>query len=208
MSRFASLIAAGLIAAVPGMAHAAPGGAGGGTGGLTGGPVSCEPVNVKATYDSALQSALNCQNGIASNDQPLPGAVNSEEFFGHSDWLYLAKYDGSTHEGQDIDLGVTGFGSLSGTWSVAAGTFAPFEQFMIVLKAGTEFAGYFFNNTSTVSGTWGYDAPPGLSHLTVYARGQAQTPPDGNSDVPEPATLGLFALGMLGLAGGRRRKKR
>ncbi len=98
---------------------------------------------------------------------------------------------------------VADVGDPAGTWSIDEGFLLNFDAFMIVIKAGNEFAAYLFDNMSADDGTWLTFNGKDLSHLSLYARGEGG---GGESPVPEPGAFGLLGLGLLGAAAARRRK--
>jgi hypothetical protein len=73
---------------------------------------------------------------------------------------------------------------LTGTWSMTAGS----ELVFSIDAAGSALANY-----STIAMHWGETCQNDVI--------------EGATDVPEPASLALFALGLLGVAGARKRKQ-
>jgi len=155
-----------------------------------------------------VTGSIDCQDAVEGNDFPAPDTVNDEEFFGFTDWEYLAKQNiGGAFEGStDYDWDVTPTtASQTGEWSFNSSVWGSFEDVMIVVKAGNAFSGYLLDNTTwPVSGDWD-TGDKDLSHLTLYARGEGSGPP---APVPEPTTMLLFGTGLLGLVGVVRRKKK
>lgn len=155
-----------------------------------------------------------CQDGIDNNDfVSNPLTVNTENFFGFNDWVYLEKQnaDGGALE-TNIDVGWTvmptggNWPSDTGSWSFNASTWDTYEDVMIVLKSGnnngTFFSGYLLDNVAMdIAGFWD-TGDKDISHLSIYARGDGDGPSGGT--VPEPATLGLIATGLL--LGARRKR--
>jgi PEP-CTERM motif len=104
-------------------------------------------------------------------------------------------------------------GFLSGTWQTFPSGSTPIEPDLvdlIVIKGGTSFSVHLYD-PADFQGQWnvGYLDEvgkkainiPSLSHISAYIESESPSP------VPEPATMFLFGIGLLGLAGVNRRKK-
>jgi hypothetical protein len=170
-------------------------------------PAAAGPEPCSVTYVTAEGSnALQCQNGTGNNDFLNPLAVNAQNFFGHNDWTFLEREPGNDG-GTDQGFGYTTNppNNNAGTWWVNAGALSAYDEFMIVLKAGTQWAGFLFDNEDADNGTWSFPGSPGLSHLSLYVRGES--PEELLLQVPEPATLALAAFTFAGLGFARRRRR-
>lgn len=131
--------------------------------------------------------------------------INGAAFYGFTDWAD----NGQTQ--------IDGGGSSSGSWTIAGVDFVAYD-YIIVFKdgAGTNLTAFLFNE-EFASGSWStpFTDPPfdlpggstshGVSHYTIAKRYNPETPPP--VDVPEPAMLGLFGLGLMGLGMARRRRR-
>jgi hypothetical protein len=102
----------------------------------------------------------------------------------------------------DITSSVAGAGFTqggnTGTWNVGD-AFSLFDSVAIGFKFGTgnQANEWFVYEALIDSGTWMFNnvfnRGGGLSHINIYGM-------DAPRDVPEPGTLGLFAIALLGLA--------
>lgn len=138
------------------------------------------------------------------------------------DWMLLLKTGeaGGTGSfaGVNFALTVTPPQSTQGTYTLEWEDPAPANlplvlDFAFVLKAGSSYAAYLFENEDIVdqgsgmgsgSGEWKINftnnggQTPALSHASLYVR-QGDTPPPPDERIPLPGTLLLLGLGLVGL---------
>ncbi len=192
-------------------------------------PLNIDSVNCTTGASSDIVSTADVTGnqggssecfGTLPNNDPGPSGDGLE--IDGMVFEFISKVDeenGSlVHSGADIGLSITGDGGLPasfGTWSYDSSLFAA-DAFVIVIKAANTpgWAAWLFEGPDAASdaGDWliawvanggsctGFE-PTGncadISHFGIYAK---------NARVPEPGTIALFGLGLIGFGLARRRK--
>lgn len=173
---------------------------------------------VSPTLNCTILNPLNANVNDSVNPPPATYTVNVEQFFNINNWLFDGKYDNiGPVSGTDNStlLNFTG-NNQSGTFTRTGAQ--SLSDLMLVFKDGgsTNLVGYLIDLTTLGVGSGTYQSPfleppfdyPGngprdVSHISVYYR-EGTRPPQ---QIPEPGSLALAGLALIGFAAVRRRAR-
>jgi hypothetical protein len=168
-------------------------------------PATCQSLGIQ----NNVSPNDGCQIGTTNNDTLGGGTsqVNADHMFGFTDWIFGEK---AFDNDQNIDVGLVAFGNAQGgLWLIDDDIWDAYSDVMLVLKGGNgntvpdRYVGYLLEQGQD----WGSYLSPfmngsrrkDISHISVYLR-------QGGNAVPEPTTLALIGIGLVGLAYMRRRR--
>ena len=198
-------------------------------------PSTCGLTDISLTIGSATYNPTQCRadveiaggNSNPTTERDLLNAAFSTNF----SLIGRAENSGSVAQpaldGIQFTLSTVSIGSTSGTFTLAwadANGSAPDNlpisiDFALMVNGGSNGDGYLFQGVTIpitpTSGTGNFTVTfhnggnnnnPGLSHLTLIGGDDVQINPV-IIDTPEPATLAILGMGMIGLGAVRRRRR-
>jgi hypothetical protein len=160
---------------------------------LVGNPAQAGLLTCTSTTNYSLSDATQSECFSGNDTNQIDSGFS---LFGMTGWTLSDKNDDSNGDGVINFITAPNNGNKSGTWAID--TLAGLDNVVITLKAGNGFGAFLLDLTTNdpLSGTW--SSGKGLSHASIYYNGAP-------TKVPEPSTLALIGLGLLGFGIVRRR---
>jgi PEP-CTERM motif-containing protein len=164
---------------------------------------TCGAPNRTATFSDA--TTCTYEDGTNFNN-----VADINTLFPGSSWASAGELTGAGSN-SFFTIGVTSgsFGSapINGTWAIADSFWDTYSEAVVSMRVGqgngAPDAWAWKMASNAASGTWSYTilsgGGGGLSNIKLFGRGTPVT-------VPEPGSLALFGLGLIGLIGLTKRK--
>lgn len=174
------------------------------SGTVTAAPIICtDPtINHMSMDDSQASACLDSGLGNIQGDN----AVQDDFLNGvGSDYQFIEKSEGASNPTPMYGLTYSDAGDGTGTWEFDSSVWDLYDTIAIGFKFGGQNqpdTWFVYELVSDISsGDWIYNAGggQGLSHMNLYGKDSVQ--------VPEPGTLALFGLGIVGLTLARRKTR-
>ncbi|NMT63309.1 PEP-CTERM sorting domain-containing protein [Marinobacter orientalis] len=158
-------------------------------------------LNHMSMDDSQASACLDSGLGNLQGDSTLDPFLSGVG----SEYTFLEKSTGTSSPTPMYSLSYTDEDNGSGTWEFDSSVWDSYGTIALGFKfgGGNEPDNWFVYElvSGVSSGDWLYDAEQGqgLSHMNIYAKDSVE--------VPEPGTLALFGLGIVGLTLTRRKTR-